>query len=107
MTEFNIPYGLRLQLKVKSLNGNSYANLFTNGKYTRVYPTAGKSSREFADSLTDFTDDVGIPDTVFRYCVLRFGTRICWAAHTVYERSSTAENPDEECRERTNREAKP
>ena len=54
-----------LQLKVKSLNGNSYVNLFTNGKYTRVYPTAGKSSREFADSLTDFTDDVGIPDTVF------------------------------------------
>ena len=53
-----------LQSKVKSLNGNS-SNLFTNGKYTRVYPTAGKSSREFADSLTDFTDDVGIPDTVF------------------------------------------
>ena len=72
-----------LQSKVKSLNGNSYANLFTNGKYTRVYPTAGKSSREFADSLTNFTDA--------RYCVLRFGTRICWAAHTVYERSSTAE----------------
>ena len=40
-------------------------NLFTNGKYMRVYPTAGKSSREFADLLTDFTDDVGIPDTVF------------------------------------------
>ena len=54
-----------LQSKVKSLNGNSYANLFTNRKYTRVYPTAGKSSREFADLLTDFTDDVGIPDTVF------------------------------------------
>ena len=54
-----------LQLKVKSLNGNSYANLFTNGKYTRVYPTAGKSSREFADSLTNFMDDVGIPNTVF------------------------------------------
>ena len=54
-----------LQSKVKSLNGNSYANLFTNGKYTRVYPTAGKNSREFADLLTDFTDDVGIPDTVF------------------------------------------
>ena len=54
-----------LQSKVKSLNGNSYANLFTNGKYTRVYPTAGKSSREFADSLTDFTDDVGIPNTVY------------------------------------------
>ena len=54
-----------LQLKVKSLNGNAYANLFTNGKYMRVYPTAGKSLREFADSLTDFTDDVGIPDTVF------------------------------------------
>ena len=53
-----------LQSKVKSLNGNSL-NLFTNGKYTRVYPTAGKSSREFADSLTNFTDDVGIPDTVF------------------------------------------
>ena len=53
-----------LQSKVKSLNGNSYANLFTNGKYMRVYPTAGKSSREFADSLTDFMDDVGTPDTV-------------------------------------------
>ena len=91
-----------LQSKVKSLNGNLYANLFTNGKYMRVYPTAGKSSREFADSLTDFTDAVGIPDTVFCDC----GTRICWAAHTVYEGSSTAENPDEECRERMNGEAK-
>ena len=54
-----------LQSKVKSLNGNLYSDLFTNGKYTRVYPTAGKSLREFADSLTDFKDDVGIPDTVF------------------------------------------
>ena len=54
-----------LQSKVKSLNGNSYANLFTNGKYTRVYPTAGKSLREFADLLTNFTDDVRIPNTVF------------------------------------------
>ena len=54
-----------LQSKVKSLNGNLYANFFTNGKYMRVYPTASKSLREFADSLTDFTDDVGIPDTVF------------------------------------------
>ena len=64
MTEFNIPYGC-VAVKGKSLNGNSYANLFTNGKYTRVYLTAGKSSREFADSLIDFTDDVGIPNTVF------------------------------------------
>ena len=75
--------------------------LFTNGKYTRVYPTAGKSSIEFADSLTDFTDDVGIPDTVFCDLAPKY------VGHTVYERSSMAENPYEERREMTNREAKP
>jgi hypothetical protein len=48
--------------KVKSLLGNKCANVFTNGKYTKVVPMA--SRKEAAESLIDFTDDVGIPETL-------------------------------------------
>jgi hypothetical protein len=46
--------------KVKSLLGNKCANMFTNGKYMKVMPMA--SWKEAAESLIDFTDDVGIPE---------------------------------------------
>jgi hypothetical protein len=48
--------------KVKSLLGNKCANVFTNGKYTKVVPMA--SQKEAAELLIDFTDDVGIPGTL-------------------------------------------
>jgi hypothetical protein len=46
--------------KVKSLLGNKCANVFTNGKFTKVVPMT--SRKEAAESLIDFTDDVGIPE---------------------------------------------
>jgi hypothetical protein len=48
--------------KVKSSLGNKCANVFANGKYTKVVPVA--SRKEAAESLIDFTDDVGIPETL-------------------------------------------
>jgi hypothetical protein len=48
--------------KVKLLLGNKCANMFTNGKYMKVVPTA--SQKEAAESLIDFTDDVGILETL-------------------------------------------
>jgi hypothetical protein len=48
--------------KVKLLLGNKCANVFTNGKYTKVVPMT--SQKEAAESLIDFTDDVGIPETL-------------------------------------------
>jgi hypothetical protein len=36
--------------------------MFTNGKYMKVMPMA--SWKEAAESLIDFTDDVGIPETL-------------------------------------------
>jgi hypothetical protein len=48
--------------KVKLLLGNKCANVFTNGKYTKVVPMT--SWKEAAESFIDFTDDVGIPETL-------------------------------------------
>ena len=64
MTEFNIPYGC-VAVEGKVSEWKLVCEFVYYRKYMRVYPTAGKSLREFADSLTDFTDDVRIPDTVF------------------------------------------
>lgn len=47
--------------KVKSLSGNTCANVFTNGKVTKVYPLPSTSSLNLTNSLQDFADDVGIP----------------------------------------------
>jgi hypothetical protein len=44
--------------KVKSLLGNKCANMFTNGKFTKVVPMT--SCKEAAKSLIDFSDDVGV-----------------------------------------------
>ncbi len=51
-----------LIMKVKSLLSNKCANVFTNGKYTKVVPMT--SQKEAAELLIDFTDDVGIPETL-------------------------------------------
>ncbi len=48
--------------KVKSLLGNKCANMFMNRKYMKVVPMA--SQKEAAESLIDFTVDVGIPETL-------------------------------------------
>jgi hypothetical protein len=46
--------------KVKSKLGNTCANVYTQGKFTRVIPMT--SRRDAGKSLIDFTDDVGIPE---------------------------------------------
>jgi hypothetical protein len=48
--------------KVKLLLGNKCANMFMNGKYTKVVSMA--SPKEAAESLIDFTDDVIISETL-------------------------------------------
>ena len=48
--------------KVQSLLGNKCANVFTQGKFTKVIPMTAKS--DAGKSLVDFTDDVGIPERV-------------------------------------------
>jgi hypothetical protein len=40
------------------------AQLITNGTFTRVYPMESKASVHIAAALTEFIDDVGIPDTL-------------------------------------------
>ena len=47
--------------KVISIQGNTCAQLFTNGKFTTVHPLNSKT--KVAQALvTEFADDVGIPD---------------------------------------------
>ena len=50
--------------KVKSIGGYTCAQLITNGTFTRVYPMESKASINIAHALTEFADDVGIPDTL-------------------------------------------
>jgi hypothetical protein len=61
--------------KAKLLLGNKCANMFTNGKYTKVVPLANQ--KEAAESLIDFTDDVGIPETL-----VTDGATECTGKHT-------------------------
>lgn len=49
-----------LSAKVKSLDGNSGAYLYTNGKFTSVIPCSSRT--EAGDTLRRFTEDVGIPN---------------------------------------------
>ena len=46
--------------KVKSLLQNTCANIYTQGKFTRVIPMTSRADSGL--SLIEFTDDVGIPD---------------------------------------------
>ncbi len=56
----------KLFSKVKSLNGHTCAQLITNGTFTRMYPIESKqASRNIVQALTEFTDNVGIPGTLF------------------------------------------
>jgi hypothetical protein len=48
--------------KVKSLQGNICAQVYTNGCFTTVHPLTSKS--RVGDTLTEFSDDTGIPDTL-------------------------------------------
>ena len=51
---------MHLCQKVKSKQGNTCVNVFTQGKFTRVVPmTSRKDTRK---SLIEFANDVGIPD---------------------------------------------
>ena len=45
--------------KVKSIRGNKRANIFKQGKFTKVVPMTTRS--ESGQLQVDFTDDVGIP----------------------------------------------
>ncbi len=48
--------------KVTSIQGNTCSQIFTNGNFTTVHPLNSKA--RVAQALTEFTDDVGIPDTL-------------------------------------------
>ena len=48
--------------KIKSLLGNTCANVFTQGKFTKVVPAAAKS--DAGKTLVEFTNDVGIPEAM-------------------------------------------
>ena len=50
--------------KTKSFNGNTCAQIYTNGYLTRVYPMTAKTGVTIGRTLTEFTEDVGIPDTL-------------------------------------------
>jgi hypothetical protein len=45
-----------------SLEGNTCAQVYTNGNYTSVHPMTSKSRVRI--TLTEFSDDVGIPDSL-------------------------------------------
>ena len=49
----------------KSLRGNTLIHFIANGKCTRAFPAADKSSQTAADGLSNFIDDVGIPQVVW------------------------------------------
>jgi hypothetical protein len=53
-------YADTLLAKVKSRLGNTCANVFTQGKFTKVEPMMART--EAGKSLIEFTDDVGIPE---------------------------------------------
>jgi Reverse transcriptase (RNA-dependent DNA polymerase) len=48
--------------KVISLQGNLCAQVFTNGNFTTVHPLSSKL--KVSQALTEFSDDVGIPDSL-------------------------------------------
>ena len=47
--------------KVKSLQGNTCAHLYTTGKYTKVYPMADKTADSVGETLLDLLNNVGLP----------------------------------------------
>jgi hypothetical protein len=59
--------------KYKSKLGNRYANVFTQGKFTRVVPMTARSNA--GKSLVEFTDDVGIPEALVMERATKFTGR--------------------------------
>jgi hypothetical protein len=59
--------------KVKSKLGNTCANVYTQGKFTRVVPMI--SRKDAGKSLIDFTDDVGIPERLVTDGAMEFTGR--------------------------------
>ena len=53
-------YADTLLSKVKSTRGITCANIFTQGRFTKVFPMTARSNA--GQSLVDFTDDVGTPN---------------------------------------------
>jgi hypothetical protein len=47
--------------KVKSLQGNTCAQLYTTGKYTRIMPLPDKTAEGIGGTLLDILNTVGIP----------------------------------------------
>jgi hypothetical protein len=56
--------------KVKSKLGNTWANVYTQGEFTRVVPMT--SCKDAGKSLIEFTDDVGIPERLIMDGVTEF-----------------------------------
>ena len=55
-------YSDTLFSKVMSLQGNNCAQVFTNGSFMSIHPLSSKS--KVGQALTEFADDVGIPDSL-------------------------------------------
>lgn len=51
--------------RYKSLLGNSYSHVITNGEFTQVYPVKTRTSPDATDALESFCEDVGIPETLW------------------------------------------
>ena len=54
-----------LFVRHKSLRGNTTLHCITNGKCTRAFPVADKTSQTAADCLSNFIDDMGIPQVLW------------------------------------------
>ena len=67
----------------KSLWGNTLLYCITNGKYTRAFPVANKSSQTAADCLSDFIDNVGIPQVLWTN-----GAKECQGQNTAFRKVS-------------------
>ena len=53
-------YADKLIYKVKSILGNTVANVYTQGNFVKVYPIT--VWQEVGQSLIDLTDNVGVPE---------------------------------------------
>ena len=66
-------YAYTLLYKVKSIRGNTCANIFTQGRFTKVVPMTARS--DAGQSLLDFTDDFGIPKRLVTDGIVEFTGR--------------------------------
>ena len=55
-------YADKLIYKVKSILGNTVANVYTQGNFVKVYPIA--EQRESGQSIIDFNVNVNVPDMI-------------------------------------------